>query len=209
MTGFFASVTIARGPVFWTLLVLAVAAAVVFFERFMELRRAQIDWQDFIKGVANILDGGNEDEALAICDDAAVPVANIFAAAIRHRNGGARALREAVDSQGRAEIGRLDRRLGSLAIIGQVAPLLGLLGAILGFVKALVLVDGEALVSRVDLVNSSMEALVAAAMGLAVAIPVIVMYGSLRIRMDRLVSDLEAAATAIVGYVSSAKGGAE
>ena len=206
MTGILAAVTITRGPVFWILLALAVAAVVVFFERFMELRRAQIDWQGFIKGVVNVLEGGNEDEALAMCEDTAVPVSNIMATAIRHRGGSARALREAVDAQGRAEVGRIDRRLGSLAIIGQVAPLLGLLGSIFGFIKALTLVNGAELVSRVDLVNSSMEALVSAAMGLVVAIPVIVMYGSLRIRVDRLVSDLEAAATEIVDYVSSGKG---
>ena len=39
------------GPVFWILVVLAAAAVFVFFERLFELRRAQIDWQDFLKGV--------------------------------------------------------------------------------------------------------------------------------------------------------------
>ena len=195
--------TITGGPIFWILMALAVAALVVFFERLLELRRAQIDWQDFIKGVANVLDSGNEDEALAICDDTSVPVANVVATAIRHRNGSARALREAVDAQGRAEVGRLDRRLAALAIIGHIAPLLGLLGTVIGFIKAVLATNGEALVSRVDLVSASMEALVSAAVGLAIAIPVAVMYGSLRIRMDRIITELEAAATMIVGYCAA------
>ncbi|MGN0855744.1 MAG: MotA/TolQ/ExbB proton channel family protein [Kiritimatiellia bacterium] len=199
--------TITGGPIFWILMALAVAALVVFLERLVELRRAQIDWQDFIKGVANVLDGGNEEEALSICDDAFVPVANVVATAIRHRHGSARTLREAVDAQGRAEVGRLDRRLASLAIIGQIAPMLGLLGTILGFIETVLAMDGEALVSRVDLTRAAMEALVSAAIGLAIAIPVYVMYGSLRIRMDRLITELEAAATMIVGYLT-AKGDA-
>ena len=139
--------TISGGPVFWLLVALAIAAVVIFFERFFELRRVQIDWQDFVKGVVNVLAGGNAEEALAICEDTAVPVAAVVATAIRHRDAGARVLREAVDSQGRAEIGRLDRRLASLAIIGQIAPLLGLLGTIIGFVKTVLLaqlVDGGA-----------------------------------------------------------------
>ena len=114
--------TITGGPVFWILLTLAVAAIVIFFERLVELRRAHIDWQDFVNGVINVLEGGGEDEALAICEDTAVPVANIVATAIRHRKGAARVLREAVDSAGRAETGRLDRRLAALSIIGQIAP---------------------------------------------------------------------------------------
>ena len=48
-----------------------------------------------------------------------------------------------------------------------------------------------------------MEALVAAAIGLAIAIPVTVMYGSLKIRMDRLVTELEAAAATMVGYLAT------
>lgn len=196
MTGF-------GGPVFWILAVLAVLALYIFFERLLELRRAQIDWKDFVNGVINVLGSGNEEEALAICEDTGVPVANVVATAIRHRHGSARVLREAVDSSGRAETGRLDRRLASLAIIGQVAPALGLLGTIIGFIRTLLLVNSQAIVSRADLLTAAMEALVSAAVGLAVAIPVAAMYGMLRIRMDRLVVELEAAASSIVGYIST------
>lgn len=195
--------TITGNPVFWLLLALAVAALVVFFERLVELRRAQVDWQDFVKGVANVLDGGNEEEALSICDETSAPVANVVATAIRHRHGSARALREAVDAQGRVEVGRLDRRLASLAIIGHVAPLMGLLGVVIGFIKGVQIANAEQLVLRADFMTATVESLVYAAMGLSIAIPVAVMYGSLRIRMNRLITELEAAATMIVGYISA------
>jgi biopolymer transport protein ExbB len=191
------------GPVFWILVVVAVAALVVFFERFFELRRAQIDWQDFLKGVINVLSIGNEDEALAICEDTPVPVANVVATAIRHRRGSALALREAVDAQGRAEISRLDRRLVALSVIGYIAPLLGLLGAIIGFIRTVMLVNGMEIVQRSELVNGAVAAMVQAAAGLAVAVPAAIMYAGLRIRMDRIVTELEAAATEIVGYMLS------
>ncbi len=191
------------GPIFWILMALAVTSVFVFFERLFELRRAQVDWQDFIKGVKNVLESGNENEALAICEDTSVPVANLMATAIRHRNSSLRTLREAVDAQGRTEIGRLDRRLATLAIIGQIAPMLGLLGTIFGFVKTILLVNGSELVSRATLLSSAMEACVSAGLGLAIAIPVVVMHGSLRLRMDRLVTELEAAATLIVGDLSA------
>lgn len=203
--------TITGGPVFWILFALAVAAIVIFIERLIELRRAHIDWQDFLNGVINVLEGGGEDEALAICEDTAVPVANIVATAIRHRKGAARVLREAVDAAGRAETGRLDRRLATLSIIGQISPGIGLLGVIYGFMKTVMMVADSALmpVSRVDLLASSMEALVAAAMGLAVAIPVAVMYGVLRTRMDRLVLEFESAATSILGYIANKEAAAK
>lgn len=197
--------TLSGGPIFWILLALGVASVVVFFERFFELRRAQVDYQDFIKGVVNILVNGGEDEAIAICEDAAVPVANIVATAIRHRTSSEEALKDAVDSQGRVESSRLDRRLASLAIMGQVAPLIGLLGTIIGFVRSVMLVNSQELVARADLINSAMEALVSAALGLVVMIPIVVMYGILRLRMDRIIVELEAAASQIVSHLTSEK----
>lgn len=197
--------TITGGFVFWILLTLAVVSVIVYFERVLDLRRAQIDYQDFLKGIINILAAGNDDEALSICDDTPAPVANVVATAIRHANGSARVLRESVDSQGRAEIGRLDRRLATLAIIAQAAPLLGLLGTVIGFIKTILVANAQEIVSRADLFNTAMEALVAAAMGLIVAIPVSIMYGSLRVRLDRTVVDMEAAASQIIGYISTRK----
>ena len=201
--------TIAGGPVFWILAVLGAVAVITYFERFLDLRRAQIDYRDFLDGVINILDSGNDAEALAVCDDAGVPVASVVATAIRHRNSSPEVLRESIDSQGRAEIGRLDRRLAMLAIIGQVAPLLGLLGTIVGFIKTQMTAGSGELVSRAELTTASMEAMVSAARGLAVAIAASAMYGSLRVRLDRIVVELEAAASQIFGYLSAQKGAAK
>jgi len=195
--------TFSAGPIFWVLVALAVISVIAYVDRLIDFRRAQIDYQDFLKGVFNVLDSGNDEEALAICEDVAAPVAQIVATAIRHRNSSARILREAVDSQGRAAVGRLDRRLATLAIIGQVAPAIGFLGAVIGFMKTILAVNAQEIVSRAALVDGTMEALVSAAAGLAVSIPVVIMYGSLRVRLDRAVVELEAAASQIVGYLSA------
>lgn len=195
--------TVSGGPIFWVLVIAAVAAVVIYFERLMELRRAKIDYVDFLDGVINILKAGNDGEALAMCDDASVPVSNVVVAAVRNRKASAEVLREAVDSQGRAETARLERRLASLAIIAQVAPAIGLIGTIFGFIKTVTLVNSTEIVSRPELLDAAMNALVPAALGLMVAVPVTVMHASLRVRMDRVVVELEAAASRIVGFVST------
>ena len=197
--------TLLGDPILWILAAMALVAFVTYVERLLDLRRAQIDRQDFLKGVINVLDAGHADEALAICEDTPAPVAQVVATAIRHREGSARLLREAVDSQGRAEVGRLDRRLAALAIIGQTAPLLGLLGAVIGLIKTVIAANAQPLVSRADLLNGAMSALAPAALGLAVTILVTVLYGSLRVRLDRTVVELEAAASQIVGHIAEQK----
>ena len=201
--------TFTGGPVFWILIVLAVVALVTYVERLLDLRRAQVDYEDFLKGVINVLDSGNDEEALAICEDVGAPVAQVVATAIRHRGESAQAVRNAVDSQGRTSIGRLDRRLAALAIIGQIAPVLGLLGTVIGFIRTVTAANAQEIVSRADLLNGAMDALVTAAFGLAVAVPVAVMYGSLRVRLDRTVVEMEAAANVIVGYLTEGKAAAK
>lgn len=197
--------TIMGGPIFWILAVLTLVAIVTYIDRAVDLRRARIDYGDFLKGVCNVLDSGNDEEALSVCEDVSAPVARVVATAIRHRNGSARILRESVDSQGRAEVGRLDRRLATLAIIAQIAPTVGLIGTVFGFIKAVLIANSQELVSRADLLGGTMEALVAAAFGLLVGVLATVMYGSLRVRLDRTVVELEAAASQIIGFLSAMK----
>ena len=197
--------SVVGGSVFWILVVLTVVSVLTFFERYLDLRRAQVDDMDFLKGVFNVLDRGSSDEALTICEDTVAPVSAVMRTAIHHRRGSARLLREAVDSQGRAEICRLDRRLAVLAIIAQVSPILGLLGTVIGFIRTVQAANAAELVSRVVLMDGTMQALVSAAFGLAVAILASVLYGFLRVRLDRIVIDLEAAASQIVGYISTQK----
>ncbi len=194
--------TLVGGPVFWVLALLGVASVFVFFSRLLDLRRAQIDYQDFIRGVTNVFEKGNADEALAICDDISAPVARVVASAIRHRDASARVLRETVDATGRAEVARLERRLALLAIIAQAAPLLGLLGTVLGMTRVVLALNTAALVTRADLLSGAMQSLVATAGGLVVAISVQVMYGMLHVRLDRLVIELEAAASDVLGILA-------
>ena len=195
--------TMLGGPVFWLLIALGVTSVFLFFNRLIALRSAQIDYADFVRGVGNVLAQDNPDEALALCDETPAPVARIVAAAVRHRTGSARVLREAVDTTGRAEVGRFERRLALLAIIAQSAPLLGLLGTIVGMARVVLAVGGQALVTRADLIGGAMQTLSAAAAGIVVAVSVQVMYGILRVRLDRLTADLEAAASEILGILAA------
>ena len=191
------------GPVFWVIVLLGIAAVVVFFERLLHLRRAQIDYGDFLKGVCNVLENGNREEAMMICEETPGPVAAVVLTAIRHRQGTLEAIREAVDNTGRAEISRLERRLASLAITCQIAPLLGLLGTLLGVIQVVLAINEQApVVQNTSLTMGLMQALVSTVAGLLVAIPCHVMYSLLMVRIERIVLDMEASASEIVAYLT-------
>lgn len=191
------------GFVFWLIAALGAAAVVVFFERLLHLRRAQIDHRDFVKGVCNVLENGNAEEAMMLCEETPGPVAAVVLAALRHRKGPRETIREAVDNTGRSEISRLERRLASLAITCQIAPLLGLLGTLLGVMQIVQAINEQApVVQSVNLTSGLLQALVTTVAGLLVAIPCYAMYALLMVRIERIVLDMEASASEIVAYLS-------
>ncbi len=202
MTAFF----LEGGVVPAVICLLGVATLLLFFTRLADLRRAHVDWADFIRGVGNVLAKGNADEALAICEDAPSPVARVVSAAVSHRADDAASLRDVVASASRAEVRRYTRRLAAFPVVAQVAPLLGLFGTVLGFAKMLLALKSAAPVTRVDLLAGLAPALSAAAAGLLVAVVAHVAHALLRARLDRIVSELDAAADEIRAVLSSGAG---
>src|SRR5438270_3611027 len=193
------------GPVLWLILVSSAAAIVVFIERFLHFHRAQINSIEFLNGVRNVLKRDNVVEALSICDATPGPVARLVKTAILNRDHGRERVREALEEAGLAEVPRLEEKLNLLATIAQLAPLLGLLGTVLGFIQTFALMQDKGLYAHVgDLSTGVWKALVCAAAGLAVAIPAHAGYNYLVSRVNSIVLDMERSATEIVNIVTEA-----
>src|SRR5215468_9301378 len=123
------------GPVLWIILFVSVVAIIVFIERFLHCHRAQINSTQFLNGVRNVLKRDNIVEALSICDATSGFVARLVKTAILNRDNGRERVREALEEAGLAEVSRLEEKLNLLATIAQIAPLLGLLGTVLGLMR--------------------------------------------------------------------------
>jgi len=142
-------------------------------------------------------------EALSICDATPGPVARLVKTAILNRDHGRERVREALEEAGLAEVPRLEEKLNLLATIAQLAPLLGLLGTVLGFIQAFKFMQAEGLHAHVGQLSTGVwQSLVCAAAGLAVAIPTHAGYNYLVSRVNSIVLDMERAATDIVNIVT-------
>ncbi len=194
------------GLVLWVIVALGVGTVLVFFERLLHMRRAAIDYADFLKGIGTILSRGNDSEAVAICEDTPGPVAALVRTAIQHRHETRHAIREAVDGTGRAELIRLERRIGTVATITYLAPLLGLLGTVLGIIETVLVMHTQVpLVDASHVTGGLLRALITTAAGLLVAVPGYAMYNLLVARIDRIALDMESAATEIVAFLTSSR----
>ena len=127
--------------------------------------------------------------------------------AILNRERGREAVREALEDAGSWEVPRLEQKLNVLATIAQIAPLLGLLGTVMGFMDVFRAVQDAGISANVhDLSGGIQEALITTAAGLAVAIPAYAGYNYLVGRVNVIVLDMEQASSEILNVVSTPPG---
>jgi len=190
------------GPMLWVIFLAGAIGIVVFLERFFHCHRAQINSTEFLNGVRTVLKRNNVVEALSICDATPGPVARLVKTAILNREFGRDRVREALEEAGLAEVPRLEHKLNLLATIAQLAPLLGLLGTVIGFIRVFMQLQEAGLYAHVGLFSEGIwQALICSAAGLAVAIPTHAGYNYLVSRVNSIVLDMERAATEIVNIV--------
>jgi len=97
----------------------------------------------------------------------------------------------------------LEEKLNLLATIAQIAPLLGLLGTALGFIRVFGRLQAQGTMATVQQLSGGIwEALICTAAGLAVAVPCYAAYNYLVSRVNAIVLDMEKAATEIVNIVT-------
>jgi biopolymer transport protein ExbB len=191
------------GPVIWLILLAAATALVVFIERALYCHRSQINSAEFLNGVRTVLKRENVVEAISICDATPGPVARLVKAAIVNRDKGRERVREAVEEAGLTEVPRLEEKLNLLATIAQIAPLLGLFGTIIGFIRVFMKLQAAGLYAHMDTLSQGVwESLICAAAGIAVAIPAHAGYNYLVSRVNKIVLDMERAAAEIVNIVT-------
>ena len=202
MTKFSYSLFSQGGPVMWLLYLVGLVALVIFVERALYLHRGQIRSNEFLSGIKNLLQKGRLMEALTLCEETPGPVATVVKAALRNASADETAMRFAVQEAALTEIPALERRIGSLAAIAQIVPLLGLLGTLLGMIRTFWLFNqGGNYATPAALTDGLWPALLTAAAGLAIAIPVHLARHFLNGRVKALVHDMEWVATDIMRYL--------
>src|SRR5204863_491507 len=191
------------GPMIWLILLASAVAIVVFIERILHFHRAQINSMEFLSGVRNVLKRDNVVEALSICDATPGPVARLVKVAILNRERGRDGVREALEEAGLMEVPRLEEKLNVLATLAQIAPLLGLLGTMMGFLDIFGALQAAGIHAHMEqLAGGIWKALISTAAGIAVAIPCYAAYNYLVGRVNSIVLDMEKAASEIVNIVT-------
>jgi len=191
------------GPLMWLILFCSVLAGAVFLERVTYFHRISIRVGEFMRGLTNLIQDQRFAEAQMECASTPSPITRVIHAAIVQHQTSRAELKDIVQEAGQLEVPRLERRLGLLATIAFITPLIGLLGTVVGLIEAFVNVTSQSgFASATDIASGIYQSLLTTAGGLVVAIPCAVGYSYLSSRVNALMHDMERAGIEIVNLIS-------
>ena len=186
------------------LFICSIVAVAVFIERLVYLKKVDVDTAALIIKLRQAIEGGNTTEAITICDMAGGAVASIVKAGLCKHSRPREQIENAMEMRGLIEIAKMEKHARLLSIIAHLAPLIGLLGTVLGFIKAFAEMRMSSLVEiSATQIGSAMEyALVTTAAGLVVAIPAVIAYNYIVSRIEGMLVEIRATSSEVVDLLS-------
>jgi biopolymer transport protein ExbB len=175
----------------------------LILERFFSLRRARAYSKDLMDNIREILKHNRIAEAISLCEETGGPLAFILKAGLMKHGKPRIEIREAVEDAGLLVIPSLERYLSVLATIANIAPLLGLLGTVVGMTEAFMVIQSHGgAVTPGDLAGGIGTALLTTVWGLIVAIPTLVAYNYFVTKVDNMVWEMEILSSELLDILS-------
>ncbi len=172
-----------------TVILLGIFSIYLFFERFFYIKRASSKTDlDFMNNIEDFVRDGKIEAALDYCKIQNSPESRILEKGISRLGRPVSDIVSAMESQAQIEVANMEKNLNLLAVVPSIAPMLGLLGTVIGMILAFFnLSQSEGSFSPKTLSEGIYTALGQTAVGLAVAIPANFLYNILLTKIDKFV----------------------
>lgn len=172
------------GAIMWIIAALSLATAAVAIERLIFFHRASEEPEGFEECASRALAEGGAERARSFAKASRSSLGRLFAAVFARWNGDGEEIRALAEEQVRREVYRWEKNLYILEMVGKIAPLLGLLGTVLGMVEMFHSLHAGGQVNAATVTGGIWKALFTTVAGLIVAIPAVLLHGYLNSRID-------------------------
>lgn len=185
------------------ILLCSVLVLAIFAERLIVFAMMRSRGRGLAKKVADLLMDQNEAEALKLAEESRSPMGRILAQAMDVKDREREMVETVIVHATDEEVRSLSSYIQALATIGNIAPLLGLLGTVIGMIKAfMVIQEMGGKVNAAVLAGGIWEAMLTTALGLAVALPTMVAHSYLLARVDRYEARLQSGAVTFLKSIT-------
>lgn len=179
------------GTVMYILLGLSVLALTIIFERSWSLRRSVVIPLEDVEAIEKAVLANDVDGAIQVCRSHNTAMSRILWVALKNRGVKRAVMKEILEEAGRQEVAHLDRFIGVLGVVAAIAPLLGLLGTVVGMIEVFQQISLQGVGKADVLAGGISKALNTTAAGLSIAVPSIVAYRLFDAKVNRFVVEIE------------------
>ncbi|MFO0724872.1 MAG: MotA/TolQ/ExbB proton channel family protein [Myxococcota bacterium] len=194
--------------VLWLLISLSIVSVAIMIERALFYAARKIDGKALVDRLLPLLEKGDVTGAKALLDGDSME-SHVGREALSYWSRGADTVKELMEGELLRQRARFERRLIFLGTLGNNAPFIGLFGTVLGIIRAfrdLAVTDPTKTGANAQAVMFGIsEALVATAVGLAVALPAVVAFNYFKSVVKGKVTSTEAISRAIYASVGAEK----
>jgi biopolymer transport protein ExbB/TolQ len=192
-------------PILYLLVFLSILSIVVVLERAITYARNKVDLAAFTTRLIDFLNQQKLDDAIKLAESTRTAESAVVAEGLNNFDKRKSVVIELMSAASMAQQQRLDKRLNILGTIGSNAPFVGLLGTVLGIIRAFndLAFNSEGGASVV--MAGIAEALVATAVGLLVAIPAVVFFNYFKNRQKQIMSNVSRLENTLLAFIADRK----
>lgn len=158
----------------------------IIIDRLIKFGRIRIKSGEFMEKVARLMDAGDADAVITLCQSTPGPVSAVVLEGIKNKKKDRNMIESAMQRVINKEAERMQSMLGILGTVGNVTPFIGLFGTVLGIIKAFHDLSLSSGGGPSVVANGIAEALVATAMGIFVAVPAVIFYNHFVRQVDSI-----------------------
>ncbi len=173
------------------LFILSIVAVYIIIERYLTLTRAgQVD-HSFMNSIRTSVENGNIQAAKALCQSVDAPMARMVEKGLDRIGKPLDDINKAIENTGNLELLKLEKNLSTLASISGIAPMIGLLGTVIGLIISFQDMTTATTITPQVMSNGIYHALTATAFGLFVSIISMAGFNLLTTNLDKVIFKME------------------
>lgn len=182
------------GPLVYVIFIFSVLGLTVIIERmYYFFKTEKGDYKKLKNQLKGFVEKNDISGAKAVCSLNSNSVSRIIQVILDNIKADRKALDEKIKEVALEQISILERFMWILKITASVTPLIGLLGTVMGMIKAFNVIAAQGVGNPEMLAGGISEALITTAAGLSVAIPAIVLYNYFEKKVDYIINEMEKA----------------
>jgi biopolymer transport protein ExbB len=179
------------GPMMVPLAILLLVTIYVLIERLLVIGKASKRSDNFLGSMKEMIHSGNISNAVAMCRHMNTPESAMIEQGLTRIGQPVREIRDAMDKSGANEIGKLEKNLNVLNIIGRIAPMFGFIGTIIGVITIFYSISLAKTV-EIEIISKGLyQKMITSASGLVVGVIAFICYHWLNSRLDKIAHRME------------------